>query len=84
MSTEQSIDPELIEQTRQQIRGLVNEIAQLAKTEASPEEFFGEFLGRVVSALAAVGGAVWISGENGQLELQHHINLKQILISIKN
>ncbi|MCA9103059.1 MAG: HlyD family efflux transporter periplasmic adaptor subunit [Pirellulales bacterium] len=78
MSTEQSIDPELIEQTRQQIRGLVNEIAQLAKTDSSPEEFFHEFLGRVVTALAAVGGAVWISNENGQLELQHHINLKQI------
>ncbi len=33
MSTEQSLDPNLIEQTKQQIRSLVNEIAQLSKSE---------------------------------------------------
>ena len=77
MSTEQSIDPELIEQTKQQIRGLVNEIAQLSKQELPVEEFYGEFCSRVVSALAAIGGAIWTPGEAGGLELQYQINLRE-------
>ncbi|MCL2348530.1 MAG: hypothetical protein FWC50_09765, partial [Planctomycetaceae bacterium] len=59
MSTEQSVDAQLIEQTKQQIRALVNEITQLSKSDIAPEEFHGEFLPRVISALAAVGGALW-------------------------
>lgn len=78
MSTEQSLDPQLIEQTKNQIRALVAEIAQLAKSDVSPEEFYPEFLTRVVSALAAVGGAVWtLDGEGGQLGLKYQINLHQ-------
>ncbi len=77
MSTEQSLDPSLIEQTKQQIRTLVNEIAQLAKSDLSPEEFHGEFLPRVVSALAAIGGAVWTVEDQGRLTLQYQINLQE-------
>ena len=78
MSTEQQpLDPHLIEQTKQQIRSIVGEIARLAKSELSPEEFYQEFLTRVVSALAAVGGAVWTVGEENRLGLQYHINLQQ-------
>ena len=58
MSTDQPLDPQLIEQTKQHIRSLVGEIAQLSKAEIAPEEFYGQFLPRVVSAMAAVGGAV--------------------------
>jgi len=77
MSTEQSVDPHLIEQTKQQIRGLVVEIAQLAKQELTAREFYGAFLDRVVSALAAIGGAVWAVGEHGGIELQYQINLHE-------
>lgn len=77
MSTEQSLDPHLIEQTKQQIRALVNEIAHLAKSDLAPQEFYGEFLTRVVSALAAFGGAVWTANEEGRLALQFQINLDQ-------
>ena len=77
MSTEQSLNPELIEQTKQQIRTLVNEIAQLAKSDISPQEFYGEFLTRVVSALAAVGGIVWAMDDDGRLTLQYQINLQK-------
>ena len=48
MSTEQSLNPELIEQTKQQIRSLVNEIAQLSRTDIAPQQFYAEFLTRVV------------------------------------
>ena len=77
MSTEESVDPRLVEQAQQQIRGLVDEIVAFSKQETSPEVFFGEFLNRVVSALAAVGGAVWSPGESGGLELQYQVNFRE-------
>ncbi len=78
MSTEQqSIHPDLVEQTKQQIRSLVSEVAQLARSDLAPEEFYGEFLNRVVSALAALGGAVWALDDEDRLALQYHINLQQ-------
>ena len=77
MSTEQSLNPELIEQTKHQIRSLVSEIAQLSKTDIAPEEFYAEFLNRVVQALAAVGGAVWVMSDEGRLTLQYQTNLQK-------
>lgn len=77
MSTEESVDHQLLEQTKQQIRTLISEIARLAKSDISALEFYTEFLNRVVQALAAVGGAVWTPGEAGGLELQYQINLRE-------
>lgn len=77
MSIEQPVDPQLIEQTKQQIRALVAEIAQLSKTDVAPEEFYGQFLPRVVSALAAVGGAVWTVNPEGRLALQYQVNIQE-------
>lgn len=77
MSTdESSLDPHLIEQTKHQIRSLVNEIAQLSKSDLGPQEFYGEFLNRVVSALAANGGAVWTT-EQGRLGVTYQIKLNE-------
>ena len=77
MSTEQQpLDPHMIEETKQQIRSIVGEIARLAKADVTPEEFYQEFLTRVVSALAAVGGAVWTTSEDHRLALQYQINLQ--------
>jgi multidrug efflux pump subunit AcrA (membrane-fusion protein) len=77
MSIEQPPDPRLIEQTKQQIRSLVGEISQLSKTDVAPEEFYGQFLPKVVSALAAVGGAVWTTNPEGRLALQYQINIQE-------
>ncbi|HTQ39943.1 MAG TPA: HlyD family efflux transporter periplasmic adaptor subunit [Pirellulales bacterium] len=77
MSTEQSYQPELVDQTRQQIRGLVQEIEGLARAEVSPEEFYEGFLHRVVAALAAIGGAVWTLDEEGRLTLSAQVNLAE-------
>jgi hypothetical protein len=76
MSTE-SVDPELVEQTKQQIRNLVREIAQIAKSDISPTDFYDAVLNRIVTALAAIGGAVWTLEESGQLRLEYHINLRE-------
>src|SRR5829696_6789314 len=76
MSTE-SVDPELVEQTKQQIRNLVREIAQLTKSDLTPTEFYDAVLNRVVTALAAVGGAIWMINESGRLDLEYQINLRE-------
>jgi hypothetical protein len=75
MSTEQSYQPEAVDQTRQQIRGLVREIETLARSEVTPEEFYEGFLHRIVAALAAIGGAVWTFDDEGHLSLSAHLNL---------
>ncbi len=81
MSTEQSsVTPKTIEDTKRQIRGLVNEISQLSKSDLPPEQYYAEFLPRIVQALAAVGGAVWIVGEGGRLELAYQINISRSLL----
>ena len=80
MSSEQKpVDPQAVEETKQQIRGLVDEINRLTKRELEPAVFYGEFLQRVVSALAAVGGAVWTVSEEGPLRLMYQINLRESL-----
>ncbi|MCA9207815.1 MAG: hypothetical protein KDA55_05640, partial [Planctomycetales bacterium] len=53
-------DPQLLQETKLQIRAIVNEIARLSRSDTPIEQFWDEFLSRVVSALAAVAGAVWI------------------------
>ena len=53
-------DERLVSETRQQIRELVEEIATLAKSDCSVEEFHQGLLTRITTALAAIGGAIWI------------------------
>ena len=67
-------DEQLIQETKNQIRSLVNEIAQLARSDRSLDDFYDEFLRRVTSALAASGGAIWAVGDQGRLELRYQIN----------
>ena len=74
----EDVDPQLVDQTKNQIRNLVQEIADLAKTECSVEDFYEGFLTRTTSALASIGGAVWVrDSDNDPLKLQYHINLKK-------
>jgi multidrug efflux pump subunit AcrA (membrane-fusion protein) len=81
MSSEQSsVNAETIEQTKQQIRSLVSEISQLSKSDIGAEGYYSAFLQRVVSALAAVGGAIWLVEEGRRLQLAYQINLSQTLL----
>jgi len=77
MSTEEQVDPRLVEQAQQQIRGLVDEIVALARKDLTVEQFYTEYLGKVVQALAAVGGAVWKAGEGGGPEVQAQLNFQE-------
>ncbi|HEX4132911.1 MAG TPA: efflux RND transporter periplasmic adaptor subunit [Pirellulales bacterium] len=77
-STEESVDPRLLEQAQQQIRGLVDEVGRLARQDLSPESFFAEYLARVTAALAALGGVVWLLREGSRLELLQQTNLREV------
>ena len=61
MSQEQTIDA-----ARLRIQRLVDEIAQLSKKDLRSEEYFREFLTRVVAACDAKGGAVWLVQQRAQ------------------
>ena len=74
---EDTIDPGVLEQTKNQIRKLVAEIAELAESDIQPAEFHVEFLNRVIAAVAASGGALWLMDGRGSLKLQHQAEFRQ-------
>lgn len=72
----------LVQQTKEQIRDLVQEIAELAKSDCTVEEFYEGFLLRTTNALASVGGAIWIQEpDQKHLSLHYQINLKQTTLA---
>jgi hypothetical protein len=71
-----AVDADQVERAKREIQGLVQEIAELSKSQISPQEFYDAMLNKVVSALAAPGGAVWTVGENGGIQLAYQINLR--------
>ncbi|AGA30911.1 efflux RND transporter periplasmic adaptor subunit [Singulisphaera acidiphila] len=73
---EETIDPGLLEQTKNQIRKLVAEIADLAESDIQPPEFYVEFLNRAVAAVAASGGAFWLLDGKGSIKLQHQLEFR--------
>ena len=73
---EETVDPGLLEQTKNQIRKLVAEIADLAESDMQPSEFYGEFLTRSIAAVAASGGALWLLDPKGNLKLQHQLEFR--------
>ena len=77
-----SVNHQTVEETKAQIRGLVNEIAQLAKSGATSEEFYPELLTRIITALAAAGGAIWLLDEDRQLRLQYQINAEPSILDL--
>ena len=55
----------------------MEEIARLSETDLAPPDYYGEFLQRVLTAVAAPAGAVWIRTPQGHLQLQYQINIRQ-------
>ena len=76
-----SVNQQTVEETKAQIRGLVNEIAALAKSGATASEFYPELLSKIITALAAAGGAIWLLDEDKQLRLQYQINAEPSILS---
>jgi hypothetical protein len=72
------IDVNLLEQARKQINRLAEEVASLSEQDLPPAEYYGEFLQRVMTAIAAPAGAVWLRTPQGNLQLQYQINLREV------
>ncbi len=70
------IDP--VEEKRQQINALIDEIARLAESNMTPPEFGQEFLQRVLLALATNVGAVWLKTQQGNLQQQYQIGFADL------
>ena len=79
-----SVDAQTIEQTKQQIRGLVQQIAQLSRSDIDAEQFYAEVLHKIVTALAAQGGAVWTMTPDKRLKLDYQINLDRGLLDTQS
>ncbi|MEO0530757.1 MAG: biotin/lipoyl-binding protein [Planctomycetota bacterium] len=76
-STTNVPDPDAVQRAKREIQGIVQQISELSRQDIAPDRYYEEFLNRVVSALAAVGGAVWTVSDTGQLQLEYQINLRQ-------
>ncbi len=70
-----TVDPEDVQRAKREIQSIVQQIAELSRSDVPLEQFYDEFLNKVVTALAAVGGAVWTRG-NGGFQLTYQINLR--------
>src|SRR4051794_31477645 len=72
-----SVDADEVERAKREIQGLVHEISELSRTDIAAAEFYDALLNKVVTALAAPGGAVWTRSDGGGLQLAYQINLQQ-------
>jgi hypothetical protein len=77
-SPESQVNPNAVEETRRQINRLFEEVARLAEMDLPPNEFYAEFLKRLLMALGAPAGAVWGRTAQGNLQLQFQINMRQV------
>ena len=76
--THVSADEQLVSETRQQIRELAEEITALSKSDCSVEDFHQGLLTRITTALAAIGGAIWIRDTPADpLKIGYQINLAE-------
>src|SRR2546426_7555892 len=46
--------------------------------DLTPTDYYGEFLQRVLAAVAAPAGAVWVRTPQGNLQLQYQVNIRQV------
>jgi multidrug resistance efflux pump len=70
------IDP--VEEKRQQINQLIDEISRLAESNVTPPEFGQEFLQRILLALATNTGAIWLRTPQGNLQQQYQIGFSDL------
>ena len=61
--------------TWHEIAGLIDELAELSKSDLAPKQFHAELLRRSLQACRAIAGIVWIADDHKvcQLECQSHL-----------
>ncbi len=73
MSTAPDKDP--VKEVRERIIQLAREIEEASKSSMPPKDFFAEFLKRVVGAVGARAGVIWLRSNANRLELFAELNL---------
>ncbi len=58
---------ENLRRVREKVMHLAREIEKMSGEDIPPNIFFQEFLNRVVTAIGAKGGAVWLLQDGGRL-----------------
>lgn len=64
-----------VQEVRDKIIQLAREIEEHSRSNMPPKAFFNEFLKRVVGAVGARAGIVWLKNDTNRLELLHEIGL---------
>jgi multidrug efflux pump subunit AcrA (membrane-fusion protein) len=77
VSTSPQPDDDAVQRAKFEIQSLVQEVVELSRSEIEPSEFFAAAMDKSVSALAAIGGVVWLMEENGATKLEYQVNLRQ-------
>lgn len=67
MSTPPDKDP--VKEVRERIIQLAREIEEFSKSNIPPKTFFTEFLKRIIAAVGARAGAVWLKSSSNRIEL---------------
>ncbi|MCP4783120.1 MAG: hypothetical protein GY903_25390 [Fuerstiella sp.] len=68
---------ENLRRVREKVMHLAREIEKMSGEDIPPNIFFQEFLNRVVTAIGAKGGAVWLLQDGGRLGLVAEVDLDQ-------
>lgn len=64
-----------VQEVRDKIIQLAREIEEHSRSNMPPKAFFNEFLRRVVGAVGARAGVVWLKNDSNRLEMLHEIGL---------
>jgi hypothetical protein len=75
--TQGAPDDDAVQRAKFEIQSLVQEVVELSRSEIEPAEFFAAMMDKSVSALAAVGGVVWMLEDNGPVKIEYQVNLRQ-------
>ncbi len=75
MPAAEAFVPKAVDDAHHEVRRLAAEVARVARSHVSPEDFHAELLSRVVEAVGALGGAVWTAVEKGRLKLAQDLRL---------
>jgi hypothetical protein len=67
-----------VDRERARVARLLEETAQLSEQEIPPTSFYGELLKKLLDALLAPAGSVWLLNPQGQVTPLCQINLKEV------
>ena len=75
-----ALDSAFVQQTKDQIRAVVENIASLAHTPISPQDFVQAVLPKIASAMGALGAGLWQQYSDSAWQLLGEFHLPSILV----